>query len=83
MRVESYVPDLEMKNKYVFLIVSYCHTKKGGFGRTRPKFKGWSCYMQYQREEKKGFEGESENKREKNWKTDFFTQRLSLEESSF
>ena len=31
---------------------------------------------------KKGFEGESENKREKNWKTDFFTQRLSLEESS-
>ena len=36
MRVESSVPDLEMKNKYVFLIISHCY-KERGFGHTRAK----------------------------------------------
>ena len=36
MRVESSVPDLEMKNKCVFLIISHCY-KERGFGHTRAK----------------------------------------------
>ena len=40
MRVESSVPDLAMKNKYVFLIVSHCHTKKGVLATLGQSLKG-------------------------------------------
>ena len=82
MRVESSVPDLAMKNNYVFLIVSHCHTKKGVLATLGQSLKGGAITCNSREKKKRDLKEKVKIKGKRTGKQTF-TQRLSLEESSF